>query len=352
MNKAPTVKTGRVAGRAAGRADSRRAEIAAVAADALSEVGFPGHTLAAGAEREVEAAIKGTVSIWRRFADGGGPAAPWPADGTFSAAVIRLPGGWEAFRMTLHAVCARLPAGAPLWIYGGAEEGITSVDSHLDGLAEGLETVALKKRTRVLRLARTAALAKGDKTDWRICAEIAAPGASSPLELAFYPGCFAAGRLDEGTRLLLEAAPAYRDGGRVLDFACGSGVVAAALRARTPDIRLALLDADALALDAARENVPGAEIILADGVNALPSLASGERFELIISNPPIHQGRQEDFGVLAALLEQGPKLLKLKGSLVFVVQRTAGAGRLIAAQGRKAALLKETPAFQVWRIGV
>ena len=351
MNKAPS---GIKIGRAAGRADSRRAEIAAVAADALSEVGFPGHTLAAGAEREVEAAIKGTVSIWRRFADGDGPAHPWPEDGAFSAAVIRLPGGWEAFRMTLHAVCARLPEGAPLWVYGGAEEGITSVDSHLDGLADGLETVALKKRTRVLRLARTAAPAKGDKADWRTCVEIAAPGAPSPspLELAFYPGCFAAGRLDEGTRLLLEAAPAYRDGGRVLDFACGSGVVAAALRARTPDIRLALLDADALALDAARENVPGAEIILADGVNALPSLASGERFELIISNPPIHQGRQEDFGVLAALLEQGPKLLKLKGSLVFVVQRTAGAGRLIAAQGRKAALLKETTAFQVWRIGV
>lgn len=334
------------------RSAVRRAEIATVAAGALSEVKFSGDTLAAGVEREVGAAIDGAVSTWRRFADGGDRATPWPADGTFCAGVIRLPGGWEAFRMTLHAVCARLPAGAPLWVYGGSEEGITSVDSHLDGLADGLETVALKKRTRVLRLARTAAPAKGDQADWRTCAEIVAPGAPSPLQLAFYPGCFAACRLDEGTRLLLEAVPSYRDGGRVLDFACGSGVVAAALRARTPDIRLALLDADALALDAARENVPGAEIILADGAAALPGLASGERFELIISNPPIHLGRQEDFSVLAALLEHGPKLLKLKGSLVFVVQRTAGAGRLIAAQGRKAALLQETPAFQVWRIGV
>ena len=204
----------------------------------------------------------------------------------------------------------------------------------------------------MLRLTRTALAARGDKADWRITAALALPGVDRPLELAFYPGCFAAGRLDEGTRLLLEAVPAFRDGGRVLDFASGSGIVGAALRARTPDIRLALLDADALALDAARENVPGAEIILADGAAGLSGLTAGDRFELIISNPPIHHGRQEDFAVLKALLEQGPKLLKLKGSLVFVVQRTAGAGRLIAALGRKATLLRESPHFQVWRIGV
>lgn len=339
-------------GRAAGRAAARRDEIAKVAADALADAACPGPALAAGAEAEVCVAAGVAVSRWSRFADGDGPATPWPEDGGFAAGIIRLPGGWDAFRMTLHAVCARLSPGAPLWIYGGSEEGVVSVDNHLDGLAEGLETVALKKRTRVLRLTRTAAPARGAKADWRTQSAVDVPGLAAPLELAFYPGCFAAGRLDDGTRLLLEAEPAFREGGRVLDFACGTGVIAAALRARTPDIRLTLLDADALALDAALENVPGAEYILADGAAALARLAGGERFELIISNPPIHLGRQEDFSVLAALLEQGPKLLKLKGSLVFVVQRTAGVGRLIAALGRKASLLRENPAFQVWRIGV
>lgn len=338
--------------RHANRAADRRQEIAKVAADALADAACPGPVLAAGAETVVCAAAGVAVSRWLRIAEADGPAAPWPEDRAFAAGIIRLPGGWDAFRMTLHAVCARLAPGAPLWIYGGSEEGVVSVENHLDGLAEGLETVALKKRTRVLRLTRTAEPARGAKADWRTQCAVEAPGLGAPLDLAFYPGCFAAGRLDDGTRLLLEAEPAFRDGGRVLDFACGTGVIAAALRARTPDIRLALLDADALALDAARENVPEAEFILADGAAALTRLAGGERFELIVSNPPIHLGRQEDFSVLAALLEQGPKLLKLKGSLVFAVQRTAGAGRLISAVGRKASLLRESPAFQVWRVGV
>ena len=169
----------------------------------------------------------------------------------------------------------------------------------------------------------------------------------APLPLAFYPGCFAHGRLDDGTRLLLETLPQLKESARALDFACGTGVIAAALRARAPDARLTLLDADALALDAAKENVPGAEFILSGG---LGELAETARFDLIASNPPIHIGRQEDFSALTALLERGPKLLRPKGALLFVVQRTAGVGRLISAQRKKAEMLSETIAFQVWKI--
>lgn len=342
--------------RHANRATERRKEIALAATDALSAETFPGPILEA-AEDETAAALRSvgaSVVSWRRIVGSAAPATPWPADGAFAGAVIRLPGGWDSFRMTLHAVCARLPAGAPVWIYGGSEEGIVSVPNHLDGLADGVETVAVKKRTRVLRVIRTDAAvggapAKGAQADWRSEHDIAVPGVGEPLRLAFYPGCFAHGRLDDGTRLLLEHLPAVKEGARVLDFACGTGVIAAALRARTPDLRLTLLDADALALDAAKENVAGAEFLLGDGMAAVDPAA---RYDLIVSNPPIHVGRQEDFSVLTALLEVGLKRLRPKGALVFVVQRTAGVGRLISAQKRKAEMPAETPAYQVWRIAV
>lgn len=350
-------------GRTAGRAAPRRDEIAAVAAEALNaeisgaEIpgaetpggsGSVGPVLAAGVEPAVRAALPAGSVVWNRFAGSGVQATPWPQDGAYGAGVVRLPGGWDAFRMTLHAVCARLPAGAPLWIYGGGEEGITSLDGRLDGLAEAPETVALKKRTRVLRLTRTATPARGAQADWIRCEPIAAPGVADPLPLRFYPGCFAAGRLDDGTRLLLENTPPLGDAARVLDFACGTGVVAAALRAKKPGLRLTLLDADATALAAAAENAPDAVYTLSDGLAGLEPTA---RFDLIVSNPPIHIGRQEDFSVLANLLEQGPKLLRPKGALVFVVQRTAGIGRLTAGLKRPPVKTAETPAFQVWRIG-
>jgi 16S rRNA (guanine1207-N2)-methyltransferase len=342
--------------RHANRATERRKEIAGVAALTLSAASFPGPVLEIAEDEAAEAIRSAGAAVvsWRRFAGTGATATPWPADGAFAGAVIRLPGGWDAFRMVLHAACARLPAGALIWIYGGSEEGIVSVPNHLDGLADGVETVALKKRTRVLRLVRTdasveGAPAKGGQADWRSEHDIAVPGAGEPLRLVFYPGCFAHGRLDEGTRLLLEHLPAVKEGARVLDFACGTGVIAAAVRARTPDARLTLADADALALDAAKENVAGAEFLLSHGMDAVDPAA---RYDLIVSNPPIHVGRQEDFSVLTALLEVGLKRLRPKGALVFVVQRTAGVGRLISAQKRKSEMLAETPAFQVWRIAV
>lgn len=340
-----------MAQRTAQRADGRLAEIAGVAADALEAAEVAGPALVC-ADPAVGAALASrgvTVVPWSRWAAPGVQATPWPPQQDCVAGVLRLPGGWDAFQMSLHALCARLPAGAPLWIYGGSEEGIVSVPNHLDGLVDGLETVALKRRTRVLRGVRIAAPARGGRDDWRSRHELAVPGLAEPLSLTFFPGCFAHGRLDPGSQCLLEALPPVKEGARVLDFACGTGVIAAAIRARTSDVRLTLLDADALALQAAAENLPDAEYVLSDGVAGLPGAA---RFDLIVSNPPIHRGRQEDFSVLAALLTQGPKLLRPKGALVFVAQRTAGVGRLLADHPRKAQLLKETPAFQVWRISM
>lgn len=53
-----------------------------------------------------------------------------------------------------------------------------------------------------------------------------------------------------------------RSNPRALDFCSGSGVIGAAIQAQLPAARLTLLDADAVALVAARSNVPGAAVIL------------------------------------------------------------------------------------------
>lgn len=149
-----------MAQRTAQRADGRLAEIAGVAADALAAAEVAGPALVC-ADPAVGAALTGrgvAVVPWSRWlAPGVAQAAPWPPQQDCAAGVLRLPGGWDAFQMSLHALCARLPAGALLWIYGGSEEGVVSVPNHLDGLVDGLETVALKRRTRVLRGVRTAA---------------------------------------------------------------------------------------------------------------------------------------------------------------------------------------------------
>ena len=56
-----------------------------------------------------------------------------------------------------------------------------------------------------------------------------------------YPGLFARGGLDVMTERLLGALPPSAKHARVLDFACGSGVIGAALLAREPSLRLVSL---------------------------------------------------------------------------------------------------------------
>lgn len=324
--------------RLAKRADTREAEIAAVAADAL-EGRVSAHVLVCGdADGAVERIAGGTV--WNRYAYAGRAAQPWPPMGAFDGAVLRQPRGWGAFAMTLHAVAAQIETGAPLWIYGGNDEGITSVPKHLDGLFAEPETLAIKRRARVLEMRRTDAPARGALEDWR---EVMSVGEA---ELVSYPGIFAHGRLDPGTALLLDVLPKIWADQSVLDFGCGVGVIAHAVRRLVPEVQLTLLDMDSVALHAARQNVPDAATVLSDGWSAVKVKRD---FDLILSNPPLHRGKEEDFGALDALIHGAKDRLKPRGALVAVVQRTAGVGKLFAAALRNTEMLAETPQYQVWR---
>jgi release factor glutamine methyltransferase len=84
--------------------------------------------------------------------------------------------------------------------------------------------------------------------------------------------------------LALERLP--NRAGRVLDLGTGSGAVAVAIAHEAPDAEIVAVDASAAALDVARENAKrhGAVIRFVRG-DWFAGLG-GERFDLIVSNPP------------------------------------------------------------------
>ena len=102
--------------------------------------------------------------------------------------------------------------------------------------------------------------------------------------------------------MLAALPPLPRRRARVLDACCGSGVIGAALLQRDSSLRLHLLDADALALAAAAENVPQARRLLLcsgwpDEAAAFPRRAAAgrrpARYDWIVSNPPVHRGQPD-----------------------------------------------------------
>jgi len=282
------------------------------------------------------------LARWRRLAVGGRAARAWAPDGMFDVATLRLPRGKALLDMQLHAVAARLKPGATLWVYGANDEGIRSATKRLMPLFEGGETIDTRRHCRVLQARRTEAPARGEIGDWEEVLDLG----EAVGEVASWPGLFAHGRLDDGSAMLIDALSDDDIYGTMLDYGCGAGALSLAALRRNPTCRITGVDIDALALHAARRNVPDMKLHLGDGIAALPK---GVRFDRILSNPPFHTGKDEDFGALTGLIEAAPNLLKVGGRLIMVTQRTAGGAKALRARLPKLTVIAEDRRFQVFR---
>jgi 16S rRNA (guanine1207-N2)-methyltransferase len=132
----------------------------------------------------------------------------------------------------------------------------------------------------------------------------------------------------------------------VLDFGCGTGVIAAAVLSASPGARLDMMDEDILALEAARENVPGATVLLGQG---LGDSGSSRVYQAIVSNPPLHQGITETHDSMERLAREAPTHLAPGGTLEIVVQRRVPLDALLAAQFADVKVVAENGRYRVWR---
>ena len=283
------------------------------------------------------------VARWSRWSGPLGPGTAWPAGGPYPAAALRIPKEKPALDLALHALAAHLTARGIIWVYGANDEGIRSVAKRLSPLYIDVRSISVKRHCRVFRAVRADGVEPTAPLNaWRATGELELDGASLPWSR--FPGVFAKGRLDAGTQTLLAAIGAPPDGARVLDFACGTGVIAACLARRTPSAVMTLTDADALAVESARANLPGAAITVGDTWDQVPV----GPYDWIVSNPPIHAGKAEDHRVLHALIQGAAARLADGGQLWLVVQRRVMLESTLQASFRRVRLVHQDGRFCVW----
>ena len=157
------------------------------------------------------------------------------------------------------------------------------------------------------------------------------------LELATDAGVFSPGRLDPGTRLLLEESPAPPACGDLLDLGCGYGPAACVLAKRSPGATVWAVDVNERALDLCARNARAAGLdnvrCVTPGDTSLPP-----RFAAIWSNPPVRIGKDALHALLGewlARLDSAPPAAS-GGAAYLVVGRNLGADSLhrwLAGQG-------------------
>ncbi len=312
----------------------------AVAAEVLAERGIAGRRvlLAGGADALADEArdAGATVTLWHRTARGGRAATAWPEPGPYDDVVLRLPQGKEALRTLLSALSAQLSPGGRLWLHGANDEGVRSADAALAERFTSVSTASSKKHCRVWA-------AEGLIPATPVAAErFQATVAGVSLDWVSWPGLFAHGRVDPATQALMEAFPAKPEG-RVLDFGCGAGLLSQFLQ-RRDGVTCDMSDIDALAVDTARENVPGAEVMLADG---LPPQTG--RYRFIISNPPLHFGKDLEPGLLRQLVADAPKRLGRSGELWITTQGAVPLRALLSESFSNVQQVRRDQRFAVWR---
>jgi 16S rRNA (guanine1207-N2)-methyltransferase len=143
------------------------------------------------------------------------------------------------------------------------------------------------------------------------------------LRLETDSGTFSAGRLDPGTRVLLDTVPAPPPAGDLLDLGCGYGPVALTMAARSPGATVWAVDTNVRALELCVKNAARA------GLHNVRCITPGQappgtRYAVLWSNPPIRIGKAALHDLLTGWLGR----LVPGGTAYLVVQRNLGADSL------------------------
>ena len=140
------------------------------------------------------------------------------------------------------------------------------------------------------------------------------------IEVEVDRGVFASSGLDRGTELLIEST-VVGPSDRVLDMGCGWGAVGIAAAKSAECGHVILVDVNRRAAHLARRNLERNHIENAEvRIGSLFEPVDGERFDLIVSNPPYRAGRP----LIQQLIAEAPPHLAPGGRLVVVGKKSQG----------------------------
>jgi 16S rRNA (guanine1207-N2)-methyltransferase len=315
--------------------------------------------LSLGLARFSPVILADSASLTAALALNGGPEAPtakplsWlePPSGAFDLVVMRIPRQADYLAWILRWLNqAMAPSG--LIIAGGMIKHLP--DRSAGVFAELVNTrnvCPARKKARVVIAQPGQPTLAGWADQWQ---GYRLP--DSPVEVEGLPAVFSRRKLDIGTRELLPfvagAIEGLAPGSRVLDLACGNGVLGLAALNRRTDLDVTFSDVSSQAVLSARHNVtracPDARASFVHGDGVPPD---ADRYQLILLNPPFHEGGVVGDHIALALFRQAAAALAPGGTLLLVGNRHLGYHRTLKQSFRWVRQLGSSPKFVVFEAG-
>ncbi|MDQ2715284.1 MAG: 16S rRNA methyltransferase [Chloroflexota bacterium] len=230
------------------------------------------------------------------------------APGTIDVAVMNLlyqPGNaWLQYGLEVAAYALR--AGGLLYVMGAKDRGIVSMAKRMQACFGNVETLEISKGQRVVRSRKDAG--------WQ-------PPEGQPPALPL-DDVFAGGKLDEGTRLLLEVLE-VRATDVALDIGCGAGYIGLHIARLAHKGQVTMVDASLAAVARTRQRV---EESGQSNVQVLPSIGAQavmeQRFDLIVTNPPFHIGGIQTTSIAERFIREAAQVLRPpRGRFYLVANR-------------------------------
>lgn len=233
-------------------------------------------------------------------------------------AVLLLPGkGKEETLYHFALAYDQLEPGGVLIAAMPNTSGAKRFEKRLKDVAHDVESIS-KNKCRVFWAV------KGDGWDTAILDEWRALGDARPIEgtddMLTCPGVFSAGKIDEGSAMLVEQFP-QEFTGMVADFGAGWGYLSREVLQRNGGIRrLDIFETDSRALALAEQNIVSKSKAPHFHWHDIEAGVSGS-YDWIVMNPPFHQGSNTDIGLGKVFIEVAAEALNPGGRLLMVANR-------------------------------
>lgn len=135
------------------------------------------------------------------------------------------------------------------------------------------------------------------------------------------PSTFAEGRLDEGTRLLLEALEVHATD-VALDLGCGAGYLGIHIARLASRGHVIMVDTSLATVDVVRHMVQqsgltNVQVLPSDGTQAVQA----QRFDLVVTNPPFHLGGIQTTEIAERFIREAAQVLRPRGRFYLVANR-------------------------------